>query len=378
MIPLRVGTAIALLSALLIAACSSSGPEPAALEPFKAEVSPRVAWKASVGESGVFIFSPGIWEGDFFVAGAEGEVQRLDGRNGKRKWRVDLRATLAGGVGAGEGLVVVGTSKGEVLCLDAATGKVRWKGQVTSEVLSAPVVGQEVVLVRSGDGRVAGLDIIDGSRKWEYIPTSPPPLMLRGAFGLTLHDGNVYFGLPGGKLVALKAATGALMWEVAVAVPKGDTELERVSDVVNNPVVADGQVCAIAFQGRVGCFDAVRGTLAWARNASSIGGLAASDSAFFYGDDTGTLHAIDRASGGSLWKHALLLNRDLGEPGVVGRYVVVGDFEGVVHLFDAEDGRIVGRLSTDDSPITVAPLAVTDRNFVVQTRDGRLYAVALR
>lgn len=375
---MRFGAACALLGAWLLAACSTSGPEPAPLESFKAEVKPKVAWKASVGESGAFIFSPGIWEGDFFIAGTEGEVQRLDGRNGKRKWRVELDKTLAGGVGAADGLVVVGTSKGEVLALDAATGKLRWKGQVTSEVLSAPVIGEGLALVRSGDGRVAGFDVADGSRKWEYIPTSPPPLMLRGAFGLTLHEGNVYFGLPGGKLIALKASTGALLWETAVAIPKGETELERVSDIVNNPVVEDGQVCAIAFQGRVACFDAGRGTLAWARNASSVGGLAVSDTAFFYVDDTGTLHAIDRSSGGSLWKQALLLNRDLGEPGVVGRYVVVGDFEGYLHLFDAEDGRIVGRLSTDDSPVTAAPVQVGDRNFVVQTREGRLYAVTLR
>ncbi len=378
MIPIRFGVACALVGAWLLAGCSTSGPEPTPLESFKAEVNPKVAWKASAGESGAFIFSPGIWEGDFFIAGTEGEVQRLDGRNGKRRWRVDLDVALAGGVGAADGLAVVGTSKGEVIALDAATGKVRWKAQVTSEVLSAPVIGDALVLVRSGDGRVAGLDATDGTRKWEYIPTSPPPLMLRGAFGLTLHEGHVYFGLPGGKLVALTAATGALLWETAVAIPKGDTELERVSDIVNDPVVENGQVCAIAFQGRVACFDAARGTLAWARNASSIGGLAASDTAFFYVDDTGTLHAIDRASGGSLWKQARLLNRDLGEPGIVGRYVVVGDFEGYVHLFDSEDGRIVGRLSTDDSPVTTAPVRVGDRNFVVQTRGGRLYAVTLR
>jgi outer membrane protein assembly factor BamB len=140
-IPIRLGAAGALLGAWLLAACSTSGPEPAPLESFKAEVKPKVAWKASAGESGAFIFSPGIWEGDFFIAGTEGEVHRLDGRNGKRKWRVDLDTTLAGGVGAADGLVVVGTSKGEVLALEAGTGKVRWKGQVTSEVLSAPVIG---------------------------------------------------------------------------------------------------------------------------------------------------------------------------------------------------------------------------------------------
>jgi len=235
-----------------------------------------------------------------------------------------------------------------------------------------------MVFVRSGDGRVAGFDRTDGLRKWEYIPTAPPSLVLRGAFGLTLEEGSVYFGLPGGKLVAVNASNGALLWETAVAVPKGDTELERVSDIVSNPIVENGQVCAIAFQGRVACFDSVRGTLAWARNASSVAGLAAGTSAFFYVDDTATIHAVDRTSGGSLWKQAVLLNRGLGEPGVVGKYVVAGDFEGYLHLFDMEDGRLVGRLSTDGSPISGPPIRVGERNFVVQTREGTLYAVSLR
>jgi outer membrane protein assembly factor BamB len=369
---------LAVFAALGLAACSATGPEPAELKSFKEEVKPKVAWKTSAGESGEFIFLPGIWEGDFFVAGSEGEVARLDGRNGKRKWRVELDLKLSGGVGAGDGAVVVGTSKGEVIALDATNGKQLWRAKLSSEVLSPPVIGEAMVFVRSGDGRVAGFDRTDGLRKWEYIPTAPPPLVLRGAFGLTLEEGSVYFGLPGGKLVAVNASNGALLWETAVAVPKGDTELERVSDIVSNPIVENGQVCAIAFQGRVACFDSVRGTLAWARNASSVAGLAAGTSAFFYVDDTATIHAVDRTSGGSLWKQAVLLNRGLGEPGVVGKYVVAGDFEGYLHLFDMEDGRLVGRLSTDGSPISGPPIQVGERNFVVQTREGTLYAVSLR
>lgn len=370
---------VALTAVALLAACSAKGPEPAKLRNIpKPEARATVAWRVDVGESGPYIFTPAVWDGDFFATGEDGEVVRLDGRNGKRKWRVKAGKHVTGGVGARDGIVVLGTAKGDVLALDAEDGHVLWTATVSTEVLSAPVVADGMVVVRAGNGNVAGLDAATGARKWEYIPTSPPPLTLRGAFGLTVDQDVVYVGLAGGKLVALRLDTGVLLWETVLSVPKGETELERVTDVVNDPIVSGGRSCAVAFQGRIGCFDASRGTLAWARNASSVGGLAATESAFFYVDEKSIVHAVDRESGGSLWKQDALTFRGLGEPGIVDRFVVVGDFEGYLHFLDTEDGRLVGRISTDGDPITVAPMQVGERNFVVQTREGHLYAITLR
>jgi outer membrane protein assembly factor BamB len=326
------------------------------------------------------VFSPALHDGDFFVAGAEGRLQRLSGQKGRVVWKRDIGkdVMLSGGVAAGPGLVMVATSKGEVLAFDTADGRPKWSARVSTEVLARPVITERIVVVRSGDSRIVGLDAADGTRRWEYIPTQQSALLIRGAFGVTVEGDAVYAGLPGGKLVALRLENGSTLWEIPIATPKGDTELERVIDVVTEPVAREGQVCAVAYQGRVGCFDAGRGTTAWARDGSSVTDMAQSATAFFFADDAGTLYAVDRTAGASLWKQSLLRNRRLGNPAVVGRYVVVGDFEGQVHLFDQEDGQIVGRIATDGGPITAAPLAVGDRNFVVQTREGSLYALTLR
>lgn len=372
----RLSGLVVACSVALLGACADPGPEPAELTKFKPAVKLSVAWRESVGESETYEFSPAVWEGDYFVAGQEGAVARLDGAKGKVKWRVKTKADLSGGVGAGDGLVLVGSRRGDLFAFDPA-GKELWRAQLPSEVLSAPAVSHGFVVVRTGDGRILGLDAKDGTRKWEYIPVLPP-LVLRVPSGVTVRDDLVFAGFPGGKMIALRLANGTLVWESAVAEPRGDTELERVTDVVGNPVVEDGQVCAVAYQGRIGCFDEQRGTLTWARNASSTAGLAADASAFYYVDQAGTVHAVDRASGASLWKQEVLALRSVGAPGRVGQYVVVGDFEGYVHLFDREDGHLVGRIDTDGGPITAAPVAVGDGRFVVQTREGHLYAITIR
>lgn len=370
--------AAAALIALAVVGCSDTGPQPAELVKFKPEVKAKVAWKASAGDSEPYLFTPALWEGDYFIAGTEGGVRRLDGRNGRRKWSVSLKDPLSGGVEAGDGFVFVGTARGEVLALDAATGKLKWRANAASEVLSAPVLSDSIVVVRSGDGRIAGFDVADGTRKWEYLPVNPPALIIRNPFRVRIVDGVVYAGLAGGRMVALRLSNGSLVWEAAVSQPKGETELERVTDVLSTPVVEGGQACAVSFQGRIACFDAARGALSWARNASSPGGLAASATAFFFVDETGSVHAVDRTSGASLWKLDQFSYRSPGAPAVVGRYVVVGDFEGYLHFLSQDDGRVVGRLSTDGSAISMAPMVVGENNLAAQTTEGHLYAVTVR
>jgi len=361
----------------LAAGCSSSsGPKPAELKNFPTKAKTIVAWRASAGDSGNYEFSPAIWDGDVFAAGNDGRLIRLDSRNGRTRWQIDAKARLSGGVDVFNDVAVVGTNKGVVLAFDGK-GKQKWRFQVSSEVLSAPSQSEGIVVVRSADGRIHGLDASDGSKRWEYISTLPP-LLIRTAAGVTIDKGVVYAGLPGGKLIALSLANGSLLWEAAVSQPRGETELERVTDVVTAPVVEEGQACAVAFQGRIACFETQRGALSWARNASSTGGLAADERYFYFVDEASSLQAIDRDSGASIWKQDVLSYRRLGTPAVVGKFVVVGDFEGYVHFFDSEDGSIVARLSTDGGPITAAPVPVGPGNLIVQTREGSLYAISVR
>jgi len=86
--------------------------------------------------------------------------------------------------------------------------------------------------------------------------------------------GGVFIGMPGGRLLALDLQTGAIGWDGAVATPKGATELERIADVTSRPLIEERQACAVAYQGRLACFEIARGSIAWTRDLSSLTGLA--------------------------------------------------------------------------------------------------------
>lgn len=364
------------VAALVLAGCAGQGREPSPLPEFKPSGKVRLAWKASTGEAHSYIFSPVEVGGNVCAAGSDGRVGCFSAANGARVWVREAGVALSGGAGAGENMILVGTTKGEVLAY-GVNGVMLWRTRVSSEVLSAPAGVQSTVVVRAGDSKVFGLDAKDGRRIWEFQAT-PQSLTVRSNPGLLVDNGDaVIGGFPGGRMVKLGVRDGALQWDIPVATPRGDNELERLADVAGTPLLVGEQVCAVAFQGRVGCYDAAKGTQVWARTASSAGSLSADSRNVYYTEANGTVVALDKGNGASVWRQEKLLYRRVSAPAVLGDWIVVGDFEGFVHVISTDDGSFVARLATDGSEIIAAPLVIGDL-AVIQTQAGGLYAIGPR
>jgi len=353
----------------------SAPPPPAPLVPIANPVPTRTLWQASVGRAGLGAFTPALAGGHVYAAAEDGTVVKLDAGSGKQIWRTRVASTLTGGVGADGNLVVVGSAEGEVIALDDA-GVTRWRARVSSEVLAAPAVAGDLVVVRSADSRLFGLDARDGRRRWLF-QRAAPALAVRSPAGVVVKSGFVFAGFSGGKLVALSVANGGLRWEGTVSLPKGTTELERVSDVIGLPWVGEREACAVAFQGRAACFDLGNGNQIWAREISSSSGLDVDARAVYVSEDRGAVTSLSRQSGTSVWRQDRLANRRLSAPLAVGKEVAVGDLEGYVHLLSQDAGAFVGRIATDGSPIVGPPVAIPG-GFIVQTSNGGLYALSTR
>ncbi|WIM07024.1 MAG: outer membrane protein assembly factor BamB [Candidatus Nitricoxidivorans perseverans] len=356
---------------------SPSAPKvkPAELATLQPTAEMRFLWQAGVGGAGEFVFTPAVVGDSVYAAARDGTVARFDG--GRQVWRVSAGQILSGGVGSDGKRVAVGTLKGEVLVFSAETGALAWKARVTSEILAAPAMGDGLVVVRSGDSRIFGFEAADGKRRWVY-QRSTPALSLRSQVGMTLSaDGQaILAGFPGGKLVAISPKNGAALWEGTVALPRGATELERVADITSPPVMAGREICAVAFQGRVACFDLASGNALWARDLSSSAGLDLDGRHVFVSDDKGAIHAFDRGNGASLWKQDKLFMRGLSRPIVLGSHMAVADYQGVVHLLRGEDGAFAARLNTDGSAVLADPQRIPG-GILVQTVKGGLFALAV-
>ena len=371
----RYAVPVACAAAVLtLAACSSSKDArrvPTPLTEIKPVLDVQQIWKASVGKGGRYLFSPVAVGDAVYVAGENGSVEKIDAKTGEQVWRTKLDSDLSAGVGSDGNLTAVGALKGGVFVL-GPDGKLLWKATVQGEVFSPPLVGNGLVIVRTIDGQVIAFAAQTGEQKWNYRNRAVP-LNLRVSAGMTFAgDAAVLAGFPGGGLVALNLQTGEPFWQTPVSFPKGVTEVERINDVSGPPTLVGEQACAVTFQGQIGCFDANSGRLLWEKPFSSRSGLAQDDAVVAGGDDWSVVTAYDAASGNMLWRNDRLKSRDVGVPYLLGRALVMGDYQGYVHFLSREDGAFIARMKTDGSPITAAPV-LAGNTLVVQTKDGGLY-----
>jgi outer membrane protein assembly factor BamB len=97
----------------------------------------------------------------------------------------------------------------------------------------------------------------------------------------------------------------------------------------------------------------------------------------YMSDARGTVLAMDKNTGATIWKQDKLLARSVSAPVQLSLFVAVGDYEGYVHFLDRDDGGFAVRLATDGSQIKARPLRIGP-NVLFQTRDGGVYAISVK
>jgi outer membrane protein assembly factor BamB len=350
---------------------------PAALTEFKPSYTAKIDWSSNVGKTDKYDYTPATDSSAVYASNVTGEIIKLDAANGRQLWRVNIGEPISGGVGIGAGVILVGSKKGFVHAYDAATGKPSWKAKVSSEILSVPRYFDGMAIVRTNDNHIFGLDATDGSRKWVYERISPA-LTLRSSVGIVVDGGAVYAGFAGGKLIAIRADNGKIIWEASVAQPKGVTEIERIADITSLPVVDGALVYAVAYQGKIAAVDRATGRIAWNRDISSFAGLNAEDGKIFVSHTLGAIYSLDFSTGKTFWRQAALANRRLTAPLPMGTVIAVGDLEGYVHFLTRDEGNFAARIKLDGNAVMSLIPGSNSSQLIAETRDGGLYAISIK
>ncbi len=373
-----------LAATIVLAGCALFGDDdnaepPAELESFDKQVSLRSLWRRGTGdgtdEQRVKLV-PAVVGERVYVADRSGSVWAYELDNGKILWRSKTGVAISAGPGVGEGLVLIGSSEADLLALSSETGEERWRTTVSSEVLSVPQSYQNVVIVQTVDGNIAGLDAETGEGLWVY-DRSAPVLTLRGTSTPVVEDGLVMAGFASGKLTVLEVESGRQVWEAAVAISRGRSELQRIVDIDADPVIMDGILYVGSYQGSLVAISLLDGRQVWNRDMSAYAGIAVDRNQVYITDADSEVWALDRRSGASLWKQDKLRRRSLTGPTVIDDYVAVGDFAGYVHLLSRLDGSIVGRVRVDSDGIQASPSALPGSRLLVLGAGGKLVVYQL-
>ncbi len=348
--------------------------EPVPLTEYTPGMAVRSVWSQSIGSGSGLGFAPTVLGEAVYAATPDGSVAKVDLLSGRILWKASANTKLSAGAGSDGQTTAVASPTGEVIAFDEE-GKVKWRAQASSDVAIPPVVGYGLVVVRSGDYRIQAFDANSGERLWS-LQRPGPALALRSVAQMIMAEGLVITGLPGGKLMAIDAASGNVQWEGTVATPRGASDLERLTDVVGQPRVVGPLLCAVAYQGRIVCFDVTQGGRAvWAKDFSSSTGMNVDDRFAFASDQSSVVHAFGLDNGVNVWKQDALKNRGLTAPAMLSGALALGDFDGYVHFLARSDGQLLARLSVGGGAI-VSPPQSTQQGVVVQTGNGNLVLIA--
>jgi len=326
---------------------------------FKPTVKVDELWSERAGKGTEKLFLklvPAPLDDRVYTADRDGRVISLGALKGDEVWAMrDSKRHISGGPGVGEGKVIVGTSEAEVVARDAKSGKKLWVAKVSSEVSAPPRIAGGIAIIRTGDGNLYALDANTGLEKWIYDRTIPT-LTLRGSAPPAIHDGTVVAGFDSGRVIALELATGKELWDTQLAAPSGRSDLERLVDIDDEPVIKDNTVYVSSFQGKVAALSLRDGSIEWTRDMSSYDNLAVDDERIYITDERGVVWALKRADGSAVWRQKAFKFRKLTGPTRFRNYIVVGDFEGYLHWLDATTGNVVGRTRIDKERILTSPI----------------------
>ena len=348
-----------LVIAVLMACSTSPSPvqPPVALVPLKNKLDVKRVWQRYIGGGAGYKylrFSP-VVDGDLaYAIDHEGKVVAWNITNNKTQWKRELNTVASSAIGLDEENLYFGTSQGEVFALRKESGKKFWQTQVSSEVLSPPVSKNGVIIVRTVDGRLHALSRESGRKLWSHDRTMPV-LSLRGTSTPLIVDDIVISGADNGKLAALSLLNGTLLWETAIAIPRGRNEIERLIDIDANLQFRDGIIYTVAYQGRLAAVRIDSGRLLWVRDLSSYTGMSIDSHRIYLSDAEGQVWALDRLNGATLWKQDRLLRRALSKPVIQGQYLLVGDFNSYIHWLSRENGKLLARTRLGFEGISLIP-----------------------
>lgn len=321
----------------------------------------------------VSFLQPAIDGNLLIVAQQTGLVHGI--QDGKRIWTVSVREPIVSGVGydAISRTAIVTTRAGNVVVINGETGDVLWQKVLNTTVLTPALIAGNRILLSANNGMIYGLNLQTGASIWQFNSQNPA-VSVRGAAKPLRLDGNTaLFGAADGRIYALSVDAGLPLWSRRVGVAIGGSDVGRMSDVDGTPLVVDNRLYVTSFSGHMTGFDMSTGqTLFAVSDFSSTRALVYANQILYGVDSQGMVVGFDANTGKRLWQNNALKYRKLSNLAVMGRFVVVGDGEGVVHIFD-EKGDLVGRTKLKNKAAIIS-LQADNQTLYAQTSDGQIAA----
>jgi len=135
-------------------------------------------------------------------------------------------------------------------------------------VESTPIVVDGVLFVTGPWSRVYALDATTGEERWRFDPQIAGQQARRTCCGVVnrgvaIHADRVFVGTLDGRLVALDAADGRIVWETLTVDPEAPYSITGAPRVVGGRVLIGNAGAEYGVRGYVSAYDSATGELLW-------------------------------------------------------------------------------------------------------------------
>jgi outer membrane protein assembly factor BamB len=279
----------------------------------------KVRWKYSTG-SLIGESSPAVHAGAVYVGDLDGTLHAVAVRDGRRLWSYRTEAEIKSSPVVAEGLVLIGSYDTFLYALDPRSGELRWRLQTGGPVHATPAVQDGLVFVAGCDEVFRAIRVADGTQAYEiaagaYTGASP-----------VLAGDRAYFGTFNDEVLSLNLKSRQIQWRYS--------HPDRAFPFYSSAALRDGLLVLGGRDKGVHAIDAASGRSVWAfeTRARVDSSPAIADGRVFVGSFDGRLYALDLKSGKPQWEFnagAALA----ASPAIAGGRLVIGSRDGVIYCF---------------------------------------------
>jgi len=285
---------------------------------------------------------------EIFIPAHDKKIYVISSESGALEKSIDTKLDIFTGLIVDSESIYFGSKQDTVTAIKRSDNTTLWQRIMSSEVMSISKIVNNIIYVRTNDSNITAIDTNTGKFLW-INSQIPADLSIRGSSEPIISDNKVYSGFEDGRIAAYNSLNGDIIWQSQLSGIKTETVIDRLNDIDGSMIVDKGVLYAISYQGSIAALDSFSGQILWSREASSIDGISGNYDNIFYTDDDGVLWCLEKYSGRPLWKQDKFSKRLIGTPIFLNDFILVGDVENYIHIINADDGTISGRIKLKSS-----------------------------
>ncbi|MGB3327834.1 MAG: PQQ-binding-like beta-propeller repeat protein [Thermomicrobiales bacterium] len=277
-----------------------------------------------------------------YVIDSDGTLYAVHAEDGSKAWQM-ANLNVRSSVAPVDGAVYAVSPEGTFSKLDAATGTVLWQTDIGAESRGGMAVDGGVAFQGNAAGVMTAMDTETGAVLWTFQNTEG-----RGNATVTVANGQIYITISGGDTNAMYAVdvkTGKQTWRQEQGPGAGFISATATPD----------RLYSVAEDGTLHALDAATGETVWTYQLQefvrSIPVLV--EGTLYVADNGGFVRAIDARTGVQEWEYPIAGTVDLGWPVVANGVLYIGTAFGNFYAITGS-GMLAARLRSTPAAESIA------------------------